>query len=278
MKKRKYFSEIIREKSTVLVPGVFNAITARLMDQLKFQAIYLSGAGVSNALLGKPDVGLIQLSELVQQVSYISAVTSLPLIVDADTGFGGPPQVEHCVRLLEAAGASAIQIEDQVSHKKCEHLEGKKLIPMKGMVSKIEAAVRGRRDKRTWIIARTDARGVGNLGEAIERSSNYAAAGADMVFPEALESRKDFAEFAKAVKIPLLANMTEFGKTPYFSIQEFRKMGYHCVIFPMTAFRLMMGSAETGLRELKRAGTQKRLLSKMQTRRELYRLINYHVS
>jgi methylisocitrate lyase len=224
-----------------------------------------------------PDIGLLGLEEVAQQVRYISGVVEFPLLVDADTGFGGEPQVVRAVNELEKAGACAVQIEDQVSLKKCGHLEGKSLINSDEMVGKIRAACHARKNKDFLIVARTDARGVFDLEEAICRAQLYVKAGADVIFPEALHSRDEFKDFAKAVRAPLLANMTEFGKTPYLSAKEFQALGYRLVIFPMTIFRVTMKAAEDSLRELKKLGTQKSFLSKMQTRKELYDLLNYQV-
>jgi methylisocitrate lyase len=178
---------------------------------------------------------------------------------------------------LERAGASAVQIEDQICLKKCGHLEGKSLVDSDEMVGKIRAACHARKNKDFLIVARTDARGVFNLDEAICRAQLYVKAGADVIFPEALQSREEFKAFAKTVRAPLLANMTEFGKTPYLSVKEFQTLGYRLVIFPMTIFRVMMKAAEDSLRELKKSGTQKAFLPKMQTRKALYDLLNYQV-
>jgi methylisocitrate lyase len=197
------------------------------------------------------------------------------LIVDADTGFGGPLSVARSVRELERAGAAAIQIEDQQDPRRCGHLAGKRLIPAKMMAEKIRSAAKARKDPDFIIIARTDARGVEGLQGAIDRALRYRDAGADMIFPEALESASEFSRFADRVKAPLMANMTEFGKSPYLSVRDFDRLGYRLVIFPMTIFRVMMKSAEAALHELKRSGTQRSLLGEMQTRKELYELLDY---
>lgn len=271
----KTLANLLKKKKTLIVPGVFNAITARLCEKIGFEGIYLSGAGVSNSLLGMPDIGLISLPELEAQVRYITRVVKIPLIVDADTGFAKSSGVIQTVRNLESAGASAIQIEDQAGAKKCGHLEGKRLIPKNKMIEKIKMAVDARKNRDFLIIARTDARGVEGLESAVDRAMGYAQAGADIIFPEALQSQREFKTFREALKIPLMANMTEFGKTPYISVLEFQKLGYHLVIFPMTAFRVMMKAAQRCLIDLKSLGSQKKWLSKMQTRKELYDLIDY---
>lgn len=259
----------------VVAPGVFNAVTAKMVERSNFQAAYLSGAGLTNAMTGFPDIGLLSMTELAQQTAYITAATRLPLIVDADTGFGGPLGVARTVHELERSGAAAIQIEDQQDPKRCGHLAGKKLIPAKTMAEKIRAAAKARKDPDFIIIARTDARGVEGLKAAIDRARQYQDAGADMIFPEALESAAEFSKFANRIKAPLMANMTEFGKSPYLSVREFERMGYCLVIFPMTIFRIMMKSGEEALEVLKRSGTQRTLLRDMQTRKKLYELLGY---
>ena len=263
------------DQGLVVAPGVFNAITAKMAERCGFQAAYLSGAGLTNAMTAFPDIGLLSITELAQQTAYIASAVRIPLIVDADTGFGGPLNVARAVRELEQAGAAAIQIEDQLDPKRCGHLAGKQLIPAKAMSEKIRSAVKARRNPDFVIIARTDARGVEGLGSAIDRARRYRDAGADMIFPEALESAAEFSRFADRLKAPLMANMTEFGKSPYLSVREFERLGYRLVIFPMTIFRVMMKSAESALQVLKRSGTQRSLLDEMQTRKELYELLDY---
>jgi len=259
----------------VVAPGIFNAVTARLVERCGFQSAYLSGAGLTNAMTGLPDIGLLTRTELAQQTAYITSACGLPLIVDADTGFGGPLGVERTVRDLERAGAAAIQIEDQEDPKRCGHLSGKKIVTAGTMTEKIRAAVRARTNPNFVIIARTDARGVEGIKSAVDRARRYRDAGADLIFPEALESAAEFSRFADRVPAPLMANMTEFGKSPHLSVKDLDRMGYRIVIFPMTVFRVMMKSAKEALLELKRAGTQTRLLGRMQTRMELYDLLDY---
>ncbi len=265
---------LIREEPIIVAPGVYNAAVALLAERMGFKALYLSGAALTGSL-AMPDLGLITLSEVAMFTSYISRVVRVPLIVDADTGFGEAINVQRAVRELEAAGAAAIQIEDQVLPKKCGHLQGKELVPPEDMVKKIIAAVEARR-KETVIIARTDARGVEGLEAAIERAQLYVEAGADVIFPEALQSLEEFKEFARHVKAPLLANMTEFGKTPYITVEEFREAGYKIVIFPVTTFRASMKASMEVLREIKERGTQKHILDRLMTRREFYELIGYY--
>ncbi len=266
--------ELIRKRDIIVAPGVYNPAVALLAERMGFEAIYLSGAALTGSL-AMPDLGVITLSELTAMTRYITRVTGIPLIVDADTGFGEAINVVRTVRDLEDAGAAAIQLEDQVLPKKCGHLAGKKLVPPEEMVKKIVAAVEARR-RETVIIARTDARGVEGLEEAIWRANLYVEAGADVIFPEALQSLDEFREFARRVKAPLLANMTEFGKTPYITVDEFREAGYKIVIFPVTTFRASMKASLMVLKEIKEKGTQKHILDQLMTRKEFYDLIGYH--
>jgi methylisocitrate lyase len=259
----------------ILVAGVFNALSARLAERAGFPALYLSGAAVTTSLAGLPDVGLLTLTEVAQQTRYVSAAVRVPLIVDADTGFGAVVNVERTVRELEAAGAAAIQLEDQRLPKRCGHLSGKDLVEPEEMEAKVRAAVASRRDDRFVIIARTDARGVTGFDDAVARARRYIAAGADVVFPEALESVDEFAAFRRAVAAPLVANMTEFGKSPLLPFDTLAQMGYAMVLFPVTTLRLAMKAVEQGLAELYAAKTQAGLLGRMQSRQELYDLIGY---
>ena len=266
--------DLLKSRDIVVAPGVFNPAVALLVERMGFEAAYLSGAALTGSL-AMPDLGIITLTELAQATKYITRVARIPLIVDADTGFGEAINVMRTVRELEEAGAAAIQIEDQVLPKKCGHLSGKSLIPAEEMAKKIIAAVEARR-RETVIIARTDARGVEGFDAAVERAKIYLEAGADVIFPEALTSLEEFREFARRVNAPLLANMTEFGKTPYITVDEFREAGYKIVIFPVTTFRIAMGAIREALKTLKMEGTQKRLLDRMMTRQEFYDLIGYY--
>lgn len=263
------------KQGLLVLPGVFNAITALLAEQVGFEALYLSGAGVTNSLLGMPDIALITLTEMAQQARYVARAVKLPVVADADTGYGETLNVVRTVEEFEQAGLAGLHLEDQVAPKRCGHLDGKQVIPAEEMVKKIRAAVRARSDPNFFLIARTDARSINGLEDAITRAQRYLDAGADAIFPESLESREEFEAFAKAVPAPLMANMTEFGKTPYLRAQEFAEMGYAMVIFPMTAFRVMMHAAHEALHTLKETGTQLGLLDRMQTRKELYELLRY---
>jgi methylisocitrate lyase len=265
--------ELLRSRDVIVAPGVYGPVFALLAERMGFEALYLSGAALTG-FLAMPDIGLITLSELATMTRYITRVVGIPLIVDADTGFGEAINVARTVRELEDAGAAAVQIEDQVMPKKCGHLPGKSVIPAVEMMKKIRAAVDARR-RDTLIIARTDARDVEGLEGAIERAQLYVEAGADIIFPEALRSLEEFREFARRVKAPLLANMTEFGRTPYITVEEFKEAGYKIVIFPATLLRISLGAARQALEVLKREGTQRSLLDMMMTRDEFYELIGY---
>ncbi|MCE4625077.1 MAG: methylisocitrate lyase [Desulfurococcales archaeon] len=271
---------IIKEKEIIVAPGVFSPSVALLAESMGFDAVYLSGAALTG-LLAMPDLGIITLTELAMMTKYITNVISIPLIVDADTGFGEAINVQRTIRELEDAGAAAVQIEDQVLPKKCGHLAGKKLVPPEEMVKKIIAATEARR-KDILIVARTDARAIEGLEGAIERARMYVEAGADIIFPEALRSLEEFKEFARALpNVPLLANMTEFGKTPYLTVEQFKEAGFKIVIFPVTSFRMAMGAARTAFETILKHGTQKPLIDnavpvKIMTRREFYDLIGYY--
>ncbi len=263
---------LILKESFLSIPGVFNPFTALLAKKAGFKAIYLSGGALTSSL-GIPDIGLLTLDEVVDTAKKIKAIVELPLIVDIDTGFGEPINVYRAVKALEVAGADAIHIEDQRLPKRCGHLDGKEVVDAGDMVKKIRAAIKAR--KEMLIIARTDARAVNGLEDAIKRANLYVKAGADMIFPEALVSEKEFTEFSKAVHAPLLANMTEFGKTPYINASTFQKMGYKCVIFPVTAFRAGAKAMEKTFDAIAKDGTQVNILSDLMTRSEQYDVINY---
>ena len=259
----------------VVMPGVFNAATALLVERAGFSAVYVSGAGLANAAAGVPDIGLLSLAEVAQLAGYIAQAVRIPALVDADTGFGGVQNVVRTVQDFERAGLAGMHLEDQTFPKRCGHLAGKSLSSVEEMVGKIRMAVRARRDKDFLLVARTDARAVEGLDAAVRRAQTYLKAGADAIFPEALESAAEFREFARHVRAPLLANMTEFGRGPLLTVRQLATMGYRMVIFPMTAFRVSMRSAEKCLADLQRRGTQQKWLGQMQTREELYDLLGY---
>ena len=263
---------LMSEDGALPVAGVFNPMSALIAEQVGFRALYFSGAAFS-ASLGIPDIGLFTLDELTTAVRWVTKATSLPLIVDADTGFGEAINVHRTVTDLEAAGAAAIQMEDQVMPKRCGHLDGKQIVSAEEFAVKIKAASEARRS--SLIIARTDSKAVYGMGEAVKRGKLYLEAGADIIFPEALESQEEFAEYSRLVDAPLLANMTEFGKTPYLTVEQFGELGYKLVIFPVTALRVAAKAMEGALEDTLLKGTQRDSLPDMQTRAELYELIRY---
>lgn len=266
--------ELARD-GTVVLPGAYDAITARLAEASGAKAIYLSGAGVTNSMTACPDIAVITLDEMARHAGYVSDAVSLPVLADADTGFGEVVNVIRTVREYERAGLAGLHIEDQVSPKRCGHLDGKELISKQAMCEKIRAACSARHDPAFLVVARIDARGVNGLDDAIDRAQAYVQAGADAIFPEGLESQDEFRAFREAVPGLLLANMTEFGKTPLISVSEFEALRYNLVIFPMTAFRVMMKAVGEAYETLLREGTQAGILNKMRTRAELYDLIRY---
>src|SRR5437868_1496316 len=262
-------------KGAVLLPGVPNAAMARQVEQVGFDAVYISGAGIANATAGVPDIGLLTLTEVAQLGGYIANAVKIPAIVDADTGFGGAENVARTIGELEKAGLAGCHIEDQEFPKRCGHLAGKSIVDVDEMVGKIKAAIGAQRDPDFMVIARTDARAVEGFDRAVERAGEYLAAGADAIFPEALQSLEEFRDFAKEIDAPLLANMTEFGKSPLLTFKQLADFGYRVVIFPQSAFRVSMKASEEFLRALKKSGTQKEWLDKMQTRKEFYELLDY---
>jgi methylisocitrate lyase len=261
-------------EQALAVPGVFDALVARLAERLGFSAIYLSGAALS-ASAGLPDVGLLSVNDFVDRARTITQATSLPLLCDADTGFGEPLNVERTVHLFESAGAAGIHLEDQELPKRCGHLSGKRLVEPDAMAAKIRAAVAARRDPDFVVIARTDARGVTGFDDAVRRGQAYLAAGADAVFPEALESAEEFAAFARKIQAPLLANMTEFGRSPILDFNDLAGMGYRLVLYPVSAYRSALKAAQVTLADIKKQGHQRDRLPQMLTRAELYDLLQY---
>ena len=259
----------------VPMPGVFNASMGRMVERAGFPAVYISGAGLCNATAGVPDIGLLTLTEVAQLAGYVARAVKIPAIVDADTGFGGAENAARTIEEFERAGLAGCHIEDQEFPKRCGHLAGKTLVSTEDMNEKISAAAAARRDPDFLLIARTDARAVESFDQAVERAQSYLAAGADAIFPEALQGKDEFRDFAKAVDAPLLANMTEFGKSPLLSLEELSELGYRMVIYPQTAFRVSMFAAGQMLRDLKKSGTQEGWLDRMQTRQELYDLLEY---
>jgi methylisocitrate lyase len=256
------------------LPGAFSPLVAKAVAEVGFEGVYVSGAALS-ADLGLPDIGLTTLTEVATRGAQIAGATDLPTLIDADTGFGEPLNAARTVTILEDAGLAGCHLEDQVNPKRCGHLDGKGVVSTADMVKRLRAAVSARRDPNFVICARTDAAGVEGVSAAIDRAHAYADAGADMIFTEALGEVADFERFRAAVDIPLLANMTEFGKSALLTAGQLGAIGYNAVIYPVTTLRLAMFAIEAGLREIDSAGTQSGLLERMQHRSGLYRLLRY---
>lgn len=255
-------------------PGAFSPLSAKLVERHGFEGVYVSGAVVS-ADLGLPDIGLTTLTEVSDRAAQVARVTALPALVDADTGFGEPMNAARTVQVLEDAGVAGLHVEDQVNPKRCGHLDGKDVVDRATAVRRISAAVAARRDPSFVIAARTDAAAVAGIGEAIERAKAYADAGADLIFPEAMAGAADFERIRAAVDVPILANMTEFGKSDLLDTATLRELGVNVVIYPVTLLRLAMHAADAGLAEITARGTQEGLLEQMQHRRDLYDLLDY---
>lgn len=260
---------------TVLLPGVFSPLSALAAAKMGASALYISGGATTNELLGVPDIALIGLEELAGVARRITQVVQVPVISDADTGFGDGWNVARTVIEMEQAGLAGIHLEDQVSPKRCGHLAGKDVIEADRMAAKIRAAVDARQDDSFLIIARTDARAIEGVQGAADRANRYLEAGADVIFPEGLRSEEEFAEIRAKVKAPLLANMTEFGQTPLISAARFQELGYEMVIFPVTALRVMLRAIEEFYGDLLATGTQAGWMDKMRTRAELYDTLEY---
>ncbi len=258
------------------VAGAVNAYSAILAAAAGFRAIYLSGSGVATASYGLPDLGITTLDNVAEDVRRISGAVDLPILVDADTGWGAAFMIARTVRELSRAGAAGIHIEDQVQAKRCGHRPGKQLVPVSEMCDRIKAAVDARPYAEFVVMARTDAVAAEGLAAAIERAEAYRAAGADMIFAEAVETLDDYARFASAVDVPVLANLTEFGKTPPFTVTELGDAGVAIALYPLSAFRAMNAAALAVYREIRSRGTQRGVVDRMQTREELYEYIGYH--
>lgn len=262
----------------VEIPGAFNALSARLIEQQGFPALYVSGGAFANSVGGVPDVGILTLTESRDHIAHMGRATSIPIIADADTGYGGADNATRTVQLLEAAGCSAIHLEDQEFPKRCGHLSGKRLVPADEFCIKLQTAASAKTSEDFVLIARTDARGVEGYDEAVRRAHLYLEAGADAIFPEALQSEEEWVRFAQDVDGLLLANMTEFGKTPYFTADVLSDMGYDMVIYPVTMQRIAMKAVERALKAIKAERSQQSILGDMQTRAELYDLLGYDVA
>jgi methylisocitrate lyase len=272
--KRADFRAALKSGKLLQFPGAFSPLVAMLIERQGFDGVYVSGAVLANDL-GLPDVGLTTLSEVSQRGRAVARATALPSIIDADTGFGEPMNAARTVQELEELGLCGCHFEDQQNPKRCGHLDGKTLVSADDMVKKIRAAATARRDPNFVIVARTDARASEGLEGAIKRAKAYVGAGADMIFAEALADESEFAQFKKAVPSPLLANMTEFGKSKLLTAQQLQDAGVNVVIYPVTSLRLAMKAVEDGLAVLKSEGSQESVLKHMQTRAELYELLRY---
>jgi methylisocitrate lyase len=272
--KRQAFRDGLASGRLLHFPGAFSPLVARVVASYRFDGVYVSGAALS-ADLALPDIGLTTLSEVASRGGQIARVTDLPVLIDADTGFGEPANVARTIAALEDAGVAGCHLEDQVNPKRCGHLDAKTVVPAEEMLRRIHAAVLARRDPTFVICARTDARAVEGLDTAIDRAKAYVAAGADMIFPEALQGEAEFAAFRSALDMPLLANMTEFGKSPLLDATALENLGFNVVIWPVTTLRVAMGAIERALETIAATGSQASLLEGMQTRARLYELVEY---
>jgi methylisocitrate lyase len=270
------FRAALAQERPLQVVGTVNAYSALLAERAGFRAIYLSGAGVANASFGLPDLGITSLNDVCEDVRRIASASDLPLLVDADTGWGAAFNISRTIADLVRSGAAGCHLEDQVQAKRCGHRPGKALVTADEMVDRIRAAADGRSDGQFVIMARTDAHAVEGQQAAIERAQRYVEAGADMIFAEALTTLDEYRQFTSAVHVPVLANITEFGKTPLFTVAELASAGVQLVLYPLSAFRAMSKAAEAVYGTLRREGTQKGVLDLMQTRAELYDVLGYH--
>lgn len=271
--KREILRNYLENNESFLVPGVYNAAIALIAENLKFKVLHIGGASISLSF-GLPDFGLLSAEKLAYEYEKISSITNLPTIVDGESGFY---DISKTIKVIEKSGASAIHIEDQEYFKKCGHLPNKKLIDTEKMVKKIKLALKSRKDKNFIIIARTDARNIYGFEETLKRAKEYEKAGAEVIFPEALFSFEEFKIFSEEIEVPLLANMTEFGLTPYIQFKKFKKLGYKFVIFPVSAMRISLKSVEKLFRELKNRGTQKRLIKEMKSREEIQKIVKHKI-
>jgi len=267
--------QALQIESPLQVMGVINAYCALLAERAGFRALYLSGAGVANASYGLPDLGITQASDVATDVARITDTTDLPLLVDADTGWGSAFNIAHSIRLLEKAGAAGVHLEDQVQAKRCGHRPGKQLVTQAEMVDRIKAAVDARCDANFVIMARTDAVANEGVGAAIARAQAYVAHGADMIFAEAITDLNDYQHFTSQVSVPVLANITEFGRTPLLTVSQLKQVGVQLVLYPLSAFRAMSLAAEQVYQTIRKEGTQASLLQAMQTREQLYDVLDY---
>ncbi len=270
------FRQTIREEKPLQIVGAINAYCALLAKQVGYRALYLSGAGVANASYGWPDLGITTLNDVLIDIERITTACELPLLVDADTGWGNAFNIARTVKTFINHHAAALHIEDQEQNKRCGHRPNKRLVAAEEMVDRIKAAVDARTDESFVIMARTDAIANEGLTAAVERAAKYVEAGADMIFAEAVTELSDYQVFSQALKVPILANITEFGKTPLFTLEELRKAGVDIALYPLSAFRAMSKAALNAYQTIRAQGTQQTILELMQPRTELYELLNYH--
>lgn len=273
--KRADFREGLASGKLLQFPGAFNPLCAQMIERKGFDGVYISGA-VMSADLCLPDIGIATMTEFVERGRQIARVTDLPSFIDIDTGFGEPMAAARTVMMMEEAGLAGCHIEDQVMPKRCGHLDGKEIVPTDIMIQRVKAAAEAKRDSNFVLIARSDARAVEGLGEAIDRMKAYVDAGADMIFPEAMKDEKEFEAVRKAISVPILANMTEFGKSRLLNKKELEALGFNVVIYPVTTLRLAMGACDRGLDAILKDGDQNGILDQMQHRRDLYDLLRYH--
>ena len=268
--------QAVEEERPLQVVGTINAYSALLAERAGFKAIYLSGAGVANASFGLPDLAMTTLNDVCEDIRRICYATDVPLLVDADTGWGGAFMIGRTVREMTRAGAGGCHIEDQVAAKRCGHRPGKALVDSAEMMDRIKAAVDGRTDPKFVIMARTDAHAVEGQQAALDRAAGYVDAGADMIFAEALTTVEEYRQFTSVIDVPVLANLTEFGKTPLFTKEEMAGAGVRLTLYPLSAFRAMSAAAENVYQTLREDGTQKAIIDTMQTRSALYDVLGYH--
>jgi len=272
----KKFKKLVAENKPLQIVGTVNAYSAILAEKVGHQSIYLSGGGVAASSLGVPDLGITTLSDVLEDAKRITQATSLPLLVDVDTGWGGAFNIARCVREMIKSGVAAIHIEDQVSQKRCGHRPNKAIVNTSEMLDRIKAAVDAKTDSDFVIMARTDALAIEGMQSAIEKAQAFAEAGADMIFPEALNTIEQYQEFSNSLSVPILANITEFGQTPLFSKEELFEAGVDMILYPLSAFRAMSNAALNVYQHILDDGHQHNVIDTMQTREELYDFLNYH--
>ena len=272
----KKFKKLVAETKPLQIVGTVNAYSSIMAEKVGHQAIYLSGGGVAASSLGVPDLGITSLADVLEDAKRITQATSLPLLVDADTGWGGSFNIARCVREMIKSGVAGIHIEDQVSQKRCGHRPNKAIVSTSEMIDRIKSAVDAKTDSDFVIMARTDALAIEGMGSAIDKAKAFVEAGADMIFPEALSSIEQYKEFSDSLSVPILANITEFGKTPLYSKTELYEVGVDMILYPLSAFRAMSNAALNVYQHILKDGHQRNVIESMQTREELYDFLDYH--